>query len=84
MSNDNVLFWQTKCKPQNHNLKNLVVIEFAKGKNISLSEGACWQLLDLQPNLHIFFPAWIWITEAGVHSAIGIAFVSFFLSPAGL
>jgi hypothetical protein len=60
------------CKFQNHNLKHLVIMEFVKGKNISLREGACWQLLDLEPNLRkkntcVLFSAWIWI--AGAHSA---------------
>ena len=36
---------------QSHNFKNWEISELARGKNISLSEDACWQLLGLQPNL---------------------------------
>ena len=30
---------------KNHNLRNWEIIAFAKGENISSTEGACWQLL---------------------------------------
>ena len=77
-------FWeQTKCKSQSHNLKKLEISELARGKNISLGEDVCWQLLGLQPNLKnkTFVSACVWITE---DIALAMAFVIFFLNPASL